>query len=237
MALIIGQTVGPEVIFAPDPIGHVPRVTPLADGSFILAWQSDTGDLVAKHLNSAGSFTTGDFLLDLSSFAAAQNWALTTPLIVQGRDGSITTDFSVLNQQSLLTTVSNNNRTFTVLLAAVAAISLLVGGIGVMNIMLVTVTERTREIGIRKAVGARQGHILTQFLVEAVLLAGFGGMVGAVSAIALAGFVTIQNVTPVVEPYSVFLALGFAVATGLFFGIYPANRAAKLRPIDALRYE
>jgi hypothetical protein len=86
MALLFGQTVGPEVIFAPDPIGHVPRVTPLADGSFILAWQSDTGDLVAKHLNSAGSFTTGDFLLGLSSFANAQNWALTTPLIVQGQD-------------------------------------------------------------------------------------------------------------------------------------------------------
>ena len=97
MALLFGQTVGPEVIFAPDPIGHVPRVTPLADGSFILAWQSDTGDLVAKHLDSAGSFTTGDFLLGVSSFANAQNWALTTPLIVQGQDGSITTDFGMLN--------------------------------------------------------------------------------------------------------------------------------------------
>jgi hypothetical protein len=97
MALQFGQTVGPEVIFAPDPFGHVPRVTPLADGSFILAWQSDTGDLVAKHLNSAGSFTTGDFLLGVSTFAAAQNWALTTPLIVQRQDGSITTDFGVLN--------------------------------------------------------------------------------------------------------------------------------------------
>jgi putative ABC transport system permease protein len=172
-----------------------------------------------------------------SSKTAAAAQSEITAVLVARHPGSSSTDFSVLNQQSLLTTVSNTNRTFTVLLAAVAAISLLVGGIGVMNIMLVTVTERTREIGIRKAVGARQGHILTQFLVEAVLLAGFGGIVGAGSAIALARFVTIQNVTPVVEPYSVFLALGFAVATGLFFGIYPANRAAKLRPIDALRYE
>ena len=120
---------------------------------------------------------------------------------------------------------------------AIAAISLLVGGIGVMNIMLVTVTERTREIGIRKAVGARQGHILTQFLVEAVLLAAIGGLIGAAVAIVLSDFVTIENVTPVVEPYSVVLALGFAIGVGLFFGIYPANRAAKLRPIDALRYE
>jgi putative ABC transport system permease protein len=172
-----------------------------------------------------------------SSKTAAAAQSEITAVLVARHPGSSTTDFSVLNQQSLLQTVSSNNRTFTVLLAAVAAISLLVGGIGVMNIMLVTVTERTREIGIRKAVGARQGHILTQFLVEAVLLAGIGGIVGAGSAIALSGIVTIQNVTPLVEPYSVFLALGFAVATGLFFGIYPANRAAKLRPIDALRYE
>jgi putative ABC transport system permease protein len=172
-----------------------------------------------------------------SSKTAAAAQSEITAVLVARHPGSSSTDFSVLNQQSLLQTVSSNNRTFTVLLAAVAAISLLVGGIGVMNIMLVTVTERTREIGIRKAVGARQGHILTQFLVEAVLLAGIGGIVGAGSAIALSGIVTIQNVTPLVEPYSVFLALGFAVATGLFFGIYPANRAAKLRPIDALRYE
>ncbi|HTK15918.1 MAG TPA: ABC transporter permease [Acidimicrobiia bacterium] len=172
-----------------------------------------------------------------SSKTAAAAQSEISAVLVARHPGSSTTDFSVLNQQSLLQTVSSNNRTFTVLLAAVAAISLLVGGIGVMNIMLVTVTERTREIGIRKAVGARQGHILTQFLVEAVLLAGIGGIVGAASAIVLSGMVTIQNVTPLVEPYSVFLALGFAVATGLFFGIYPANRAAKLRPIDALRYE
>jgi putative ABC transport system permease protein len=172
-----------------------------------------------------------------SSKTAAAAQSEITAVLVAHHPGSSSTDFSVLNQQSLLTTVSSTNKTFTVLLAAVAAISLLVGGIGVMNIMLVTVTERTREIGIRKAIGARQGHILTQFLVEAVLLAGFGGVVGAVAAIVLSGVVTIENVTPVVEPYSVFLALGFAIATGLFFGIYPANRAAKLRPIDALRYE
>jgi putative ABC transport system permease protein len=168
--------------------------------------------------------------------AAAAQSEISAVLVAQ-HPGSSTTDFSVLNQQSLLQTVSSNNRTFTVLLAAVAAISLLVGGIGVMNIMLVTVTERTREIGIRKAIGARQGHILTQFLVEAVMLAGIGGLLGAVVAIVLSGLVTIENVTPVVEPYSVVLALGFAVGVGLFFGIYPANRAAKLRPIDALRYE
>jgi len=160
-----------------------------------------------------------------------------TDVLVAQHPGSSSTDFSVLNQQSALQAVSTNNRTFTVLLAIVASISLLVGGIGVMNIMLVTVTERTREIGIRKAIGARHGHILTQFLVEATLLAAIGGILGATGGIALSAFVKIENVKPVVEPYSVFLALGFAIAIGLFFGSYPANRAAKLRPIDALRYE
>ena len=171
-----------------------------------------------------------------SSRATAAQTEVTDVLVAQ-HPGSSSTDFSVLNQASALQAVSTNNRTFTVLLAIVASISLLVGGIGVMNIMLVTVTERTREIGIRKAIGARHGHILTQFLVEATLLAGIGGVLGAVGGIALSAFVKIENVKPVVEPYSVFLALGFAVAIGLFFGSYPANRAAKLRPIDALRYE
>jgi putative ABC transport system permease protein len=171
-----------------------------------------------------------------ASRATAAQTEVTDVLVAQ-HPGSSSTDFSVLNQASALQAVTTNNRTFTVLLAAVAAISLLVGGIGVMNIMLVTVTERTREIGIRKAVGARHGHILTQFLVEATLLAGIGGVLGAVGGIALSAFVKIDNVVPVVEPYSVILALAFAVGIGLFFGSYPANRAAKLRPIDALRYE
>jgi putative ABC transport system permease protein len=169
-----------------------------------------------------------------SATAAAQS-EVTSILLAQHK-GASQSDYLVLNQASLLSTQAQNNRTFTVLLGAVAGISLLVGGIGVMNIMLVTVTERTREIGIRKAIGAQHGHILTQFLVEAVLLAGIGGLLGVAVGIAGTHF-KIVNVQPVVEPYSVLLAFGFAVFTGLFFGIYPANRAATLRPIDALRYE
>lgn len=145
-------------------------------------------------------------------------------------------DYTISSASSFLTAVTSTNRTFTVLLGAVAAISLLVGGIGVMNIMLVTVTERTREIGIRKAIGAQRGDIVGQFLFEAVLLSLFGGIMGVVAGLVGSRF-TIVGVEPVVAPYSVGLAFGVAVAVGLFFGLYPANRAAALRPIDALRYE
>jgi putative ABC transport system permease protein len=145
-------------------------------------------------------------------------------------------DFQVLNQATLLSTAGSTNSVFTVLLGAVAAISLLVGGIGVMNIMLVTVTERTREIGIRKAIGARRSDILGQFLVEAVLLSVIGGVIGVIAGL-LVSRIRIVGVTPVVAPYSVALAFGVAVAVGLFFGLYPANRASALHPIEALRHE
>jgi putative ABC transport system permease protein len=145
-------------------------------------------------------------------------------------------DFQVLNQATLLATSASTNDVFTVLLGAVAAISLLVGGIGVMNIMLVTVTERTREIGIRKAIGARKGDILGQFLVEAMLLTFLGGLIGVIVGLVGSRF-RIVGVTPVVAPYSVVLAFSVALAVGLFFGLYPANRAASLRPIEALRHE
>lgn len=144
--------------------------------------------------------------------------------------------FNVINQATLLSTAKSTTSTLTVLLGAVAAISLLVGGIGVMNIMLVTVTERTREIGIRKAIGASKSAILIQFLFEAVLLSLFGGALGV--AIGMIGTrFRIDGVHPVVAGYSIALAFGVAVVIGVFFGFYPANRAASLRPIDALRYD
>src|SRR6202011_3969655 len=136
-----------------------------------------------------------------------------------------TTSFNVLNQASLLQTSTSTTKTFTVLLGAVAAISLLVGGIGVMNIMLVTVTERTREIGIRQAIGARKSDILGQFLVEAVLLTVLGGLLGVFGGMG-GSYFKIVGIKPVVAPYSIGLAFGVALLTGLFFGIYPANRAA-----------
>ncbi len=148
-------------------------------------------------------------------------------------------DFTVQDQTQIVETMQDIMSTFTVLLGSIAAISLLVGGIGVMNIMLVSVTERTREIGIRKAVGAKRRDIMAQFLVEAMALAFLGGLIGV-----LAGYGGAQLVTPlmggtraVVTTDSVAMALGVSVAVGLFFGLYPASRAARLNPIDALRFE
>jgi putative ABC transport system permease protein len=144
--------------------------------------------------------------------------------------------FQVLNQGSLLSTSSSTSSVFTTLLGEVAAISLLVGGIGVMNIMLVSVTERTREIGIRKAIGARRSDILTQFLTEAVLVSLIGGLAGVLVGVIGSQF-QIAGVHPQIATYSIFLAFGAAALSGLFFGTYPAARAAALRPIEALRFE
>ncbi len=144
--------------------------------------------------------------------------------------------FQVINQGAVREASDASTNVFTTLLGAVAAISLLVGGIGVMNIMLVSVTERTREIGIRKAIGARRADILAQFLTEAVLVSMLGGLTGVAVGIVGSQF-KIAGVQPAIALYSIFLAFGASVLAGLFFGTYPAGRAAGMRPIDALRFE
>jgi putative ABC transport system permease protein len=147
-------------------------------------------------------------------------------------------DFTVLSQKDILGALNQITDILTIFLASIAAISLLVGGIGIMNIMLVSVTERTREIGIRKAVGARRRDILLQFLIEAVTLSVTGGVFGILFGSAIGALVNATGVIQTtIAPSSVALAVGFSIAVGLFFGLYPAARAASLHPIDALRYE
>lgn len=150
-------------------------------------------------------------------------------------------NFSIISQSDLIGTFQQITSVLTVFLGAIAGISLLVGGIGIMNIMLVSVTERTREIGLRKAVGARRRDILWQFLIEAILLSTAGGALGitlgALGAIVISSLLREQGFSAVITPESVLLATLFSAAVGLFFGIYPAQRAAMLNPIDALRYE
>jgi len=184
------------------------------------------------------SSTFSELLVQAKSTAALNNAAAEVEDVLAAQNDTTVANlpFSIINQGTLISTAQSTSSTFTTLLGAVAAISLLVGGIGVMNIMLVTVTERTREIGIRKAVGAPKPAILAQFLFEAVLLSLIGGGAGV-----LVGYIgthfKIEGVTPIIAGYSIPLAFGIAIAVGVFFGLYPANRAASLRPIDALRYE
>jgi putative ABC transport system permease protein len=247
----IGQTIASSLFTSgQNPIG---RTVKLGSASFtivgLLAPKGTTGNIDSDAVVIAPYTAVEDVLTGYSqSFSQliVQGKSASTLNLAQSEVESILASandttvaslpFRVLNQQSLLTAATSTSQTLTVLLTAVAAISLLVGGIGVMNIMLVTVTERTREIGIRKAIGAPKSAILTQFLLEAVLLSLIGGVAGILAGLIGSRF-RIDGVDPIVAPYSIVLSFAIAIAVGVFFGFYPANRAASLRPIDALRYE
>jgi len=248
--VVLGQTVVQNLFGAQNPLGATVRFGSAsfqvvgvlaAKGTNGLADQDDVAMAPISAVQDTLTGTTGPYSSIVVQARSAgvmdEAEAEVTSILDTTHDvTAANADFRVLNQASLLAASTSTTKTFTVLLGAVAAISLLVGGIGVMNIMLVTVTERTREIGIRKAIGARRADILGQFLAEAVILCLAGGTVGVLVGVGGSHF-RIVGVTPVIQPWSIALAFAVSVAVGLFFGIYPANRAAALRPIDALRYE
>jgi putative ABC transport system permease protein len=247
---VIGQTVAQELFSGASPVGQTIKVNGNAFTVVgVLASKGASGatnqdDVVMAPITTVQDSLTGYGPVDSivvegrssSTLSAAE--AEVTQIVEERHKVKDTAEpgFRVLNQGSLLEASSSTSSVFTTLLGEVAAISLLVGGIGVMNIMLVSVTERTREIGIRKAVGARRADILTQFLTEALLVSLVGGVAGVVAGIVGSQF-EIAGVQPQVATYSIFLAFGAAALSGLFFGTYPAARAAMLRPIEALRFE
>ena len=248
--VVVGPTIVSNLFAGQDPIGRSLRV----DGSTFQVvgvtrakgsnGAQDQDDIVIAPLTAVQDAVAGYGALDSIAVQATSARSLDAAqaevtAILSARHAVADPSnpgFQVTNQGAVRDASTQTTKVFTTLLGAVAAISLLVGGIGVMNIMLVSVTERTREIGIRKAIGARRAHILTQFLAEAVLVSLFGGLAGVGLGI-LASQLQIAGVEPVVGVASVFLAFGSALLCGLFFGTYPAARAAAMRPIDALRFE
>lgn len=203
-------------------------------------------DMVFVPLSTAQRFLTGNDNVstisvqaqDQDSMAVVQQEIVTLLLLRHNISEPQLADFSVLNQADIIETASSITNTFTVLLAAIAGISLVVGGIGIMNMMLTTVTERTREIGLRKAIGAKNKDISWQFLAEATALTLIGGIIGVIVGW-LVSFMISQfaGITTTVSMLSIILAFGVSAAIGIGFGYYPAKRAASLNPIEALRYE
>lgn len=208
---------------------------------------SNPDDAIFVPLGSAQHFLAGNVYLsdisvaavDQNSMAAVQQQIMDLLLARHKITDPTQADFSILNQNDIIATATSITGTFTILLSSIAGISLLVGGIGIMNMMLTNVTERTREIGLRKAVGIRKIYINLQFLAEAVMLTFLGGLLGIVlgwlASLAVTRFVS--SLTTQISTSSIFLAFGVSAAVGIVFGFYPARRAANLNPIEALRYE
>ena len=258
--VVIGQTVAQNLFGSTDPVGQTIKVNRQSFrviGVFASKGSSGLGsqdNIVVAPITTVWAYLSGSRGKVISQIVASARSSST----VKAAETEITTvllqhhqisdpaqaDFQLQSQQDILNQATSIATALTLVLGAIAGISLVVGGIGIMNIMLVTVTERTREIGIRKAIGAKRSDVLVQFLIEAMVLSGLGGALGIALGALLAreapripAIANSSFPTPVVSAPSVLLAFGVSVGIGLFFGIYPANRAAALHPIEALRYE
>jgi putative ABC transport system permease protein len=250
---LLGSTVADALFPGEDPVGQAVRIKNFpfrvvgvleTKGGSMMGQDQD--DIVVAPYTTVMRLLKGRTKIDMFTAAAASRGAVEEAQkqieallrqrhrIQPGQDS----DFMIRSQQEISQTADQTSRTLSLLLASAASISLLVGGIGIMNIMLVSVTERTREIGIRMAIGAKGRDILTQFLIEALALSVAGGAIGVALGVGASRFLAWKAKWPIeMSPAAVLLAFGFSAAIGVFFGFYPARKASRLDPIEALRYE
>jgi putative ABC transport system permease protein len=250
---LLGSTVADALFPGEDPVGQTVRIKNFpfrvvgvleTKGGSMMGQDQD--DIVVAPYTTVMRLLKGRTKIDMFTAAAASRGAVEEAQkqieallrqrhrIQPGQDS----DFMIRSQQEISQTADQTSRTLSLLLASAASISLLVGGIGIMNIMLVSVTERTREIGIRMAIGAKGRDILTQFLIEALALSVAGGAIGVALGVGASRFLAWKAKWPIeMSPAAVLLAFGFSAAIGVFFGFYPARKASRLDPIEALRYE
>ena len=252
---VLGQTVVNELFGGEDPVGKTIRISNMTfhvvgvmqkkgttgfgmdqDDTVIIPWTTYRRVLSSSTFNEVDQLMVNLYSMNDIDAARAEFGDILRQRHRLAQDAD--DDFSIMDMTEITKTISSVSVIMTVLLTVIASISLLVGGIGIMNIMLVSVTERTREIGLRMAVGARSRDILLQFLVESMVLSGIGGLIGAALGTVAAQTLSKAAGWPVsISPTYVIIAIAFAAAVGIFFGFYPAWRAARLNPIEALRYE